>query len=255
MCRLILMNKEGEKEIEKQYGLENYLNYLKNQFGGDGNGYALLKKGKVVKFEKGVKLSIKDIARSIRKYKYDWCIFHTRYASIGAKSNENCHPFIRGNEVMAMNGTERSVDLVSSVKGITDTEAILDLKVLYNWEIPFLKRLNSIFIGFSKGKPYVVANNTYNIKLLYNKKNNAIVFASDFPNKMNKYVYEANSDFLWNDDSIDLNLFSKRRIIKVKRNQLKMYKDVFEDEYDFFYDYDIYDYYRLAQKVGDKNAA
>ena len=28
MCRLLLMNKQGEKEVEKIYGLDRYLKYL-----------------------------------------------------------------------------------------------------------------------------------------------------------------------------------------------------------------------------------
>jgi len=37
MCRLVLMNKQGEKEIEKRYGLGNFLKYLEERFGGHGN--------------------------------------------------------------------------------------------------------------------------------------------------------------------------------------------------------------------------
>ena len=107
MCRLILMNKKGEKEIEKRYGIQNFLNYLEKSFGGDGNGYALMKNNKVTKIEKGLNLSTRDIARKLKRINYDWCIFHTRYASVGMKSNQNCHPFFRkgkSEEVMAMNG-------------------------------------------------------------------------------------------------------------------------------------------------------
>ena len=37
MCRVLLMNKQGEREIEKIYGLDKYLKYLENQLGGHGN--------------------------------------------------------------------------------------------------------------------------------------------------------------------------------------------------------------------------
>lgn len=37
MCRLVLMNKNGEKEIEKKYGLYNFLKFLEDQMGGHGN--------------------------------------------------------------------------------------------------------------------------------------------------------------------------------------------------------------------------
>lgn len=217
MCRLILMNKNGEKEIEKNYGLSNYLKYLEDSFGGHGNGVALLRKGKITYLNKGINLSVKEIANVIRKRAYDWCIFHTRLASVGSKSDKNCHPFIIGNEVMAMNGTERTEQLLTSAQDITDTEAILKVKEKFNLEIPVLQNLNSIFVGFSKGKPYVVANNTYNIKLMYRKNDNSVVFASNFPDKMKKNIYNAKNSFIWNDEEIDMSNFKRRK--KEKQNK------------------------------------
>ncbi len=257
MCRLILMNKNGEREIEKSYGLSNFLRFLEEQKGGHGNGYALMKKGRIISLEKGVKLNVKEIARVIRKSNYDWCIFHTRLASVGNKCDENCHPFRRGTEVMAMNGTERSVGLVSNIKEITDTEAILDLKTLYKWGLPALRKLKSIFVGFAKGKPYIVANNTYNVKLLNNKKNNAIVFASDFPNKINKNVYEPKKCFIWNDEPIDMSQFKKYKKKKVYK---RMYfdlllefneEDYYEDLYAKYYGQQVLD---LGEE-GEENVA
>ena len=66
MCRVVLMNKEGEREIEKRYGLSSYFKYLEDQLGGHGNGYALLKNNKIIKFEKGMKLDVRDIAKTIK---------------------------------------------------------------------------------------------------------------------------------------------------------------------------------------------
>lgn len=241
MCRLILMNKNGEKEIERNYGLTSYLEYLENSFGGHGNGVALLRNGKVVYFSKGVKLSVKEISNVIRKRKYDWCIFHTRLASVGSKSDKNCHPFMIGKEVMAMNGTERTEELLTKAKDITDTEAILSVKEKFNLEIPVLKNLSSIFVGFSKGKPYVVANNTRNIKLLYKKKDNSIVFASDFPEKMKKNIYDAKSCFIWNDDTIDMDIFKKHKKVRA----IKFNQSFYDEDYDTlpFYDEDYRDLY------------
>lgn len=257
MCRLLLMNKSGEREIEKSYGLSNFLQFLEEQMGGHGNGYALMKKGRITALEKGVKLNVKEIARVTRKSNYDWCIFHTRLASVGEKSDNNCHPFRKGTEVMAMNGTEHSVGLVSNVKEITDTEAILDLKVMYKWELPALKKLSSIFVGFSKGKPYIVADNTYNVKLLNNKKNNAIVFASDFPDKMKKNIYEPKKCFIWNDGPIDMNEFKKYK--KKKLNKRAYFEplpefgesDYYEDLYAKYYGQQELD----LEKAGDRNVA
>lgn len=44
MCRLVLMNKQGEKEIEKRCSLGEFLKYLENQFGGHGNRLCCSKK-------------------------------------------------------------------------------------------------------------------------------------------------------------------------------------------------------------------
>ena len=84
-------------------------------------GFALMKNKKLIKFEKGVNLDVREIAKILRNTDYDWALFHTRLASIGEKCDENCHPFKRGNMVMAMNGTERSVSFLSKINDITDT--------------------------------------------------------------------------------------------------------------------------------------
>lgn len=170
MCRVLLMNKKGEEEIEKLYGLDRYLKFLENQFGGHGNGFALMKDKRVIKFEKGVNLDVRDIAKAIRKTNYDWCVFHTRLASVGTKCDSNCHPFKRNNIFLAMNGTEHSVGFVSDIKDITDTEAILDIMSKYHLGLTALQRFSSIFMGFYNGNPFVVADNIVSIKVLNNKK-------------------------------------------------------------------------------------
>ncbi len=48
-------------------------------------GFALLKNKQVIKFEKGVNLDVRDIARILRKTNYDWALFHTRLASVRYK--------------------------------------------------------------------------------------------------------------------------------------------------------------------------
>ena len=44
MCRVILMNKQGEREIDKIYGLDQYLKYLEDQLGGHGTRIRIIKK-------------------------------------------------------------------------------------------------------------------------------------------------------------------------------------------------------------------
>lgn len=81
MCRVILMNKQGEREIDKIYGLDKYLKYLEEQLGGHGNRIRIIN-NKVIKVEKGVNLDVRDIARVLKKTNYDWALFHTRLASV-----------------------------------------------------------------------------------------------------------------------------------------------------------------------------
>ena len=134
-------------------------------------GFALMKNKKVIKLEKGVNLGVRNIAKTLRNTDYDWALFHTRLASMGDICNQNCHPFKQNNIIMAMNGTERTVSFLSKIKEITDTEAILETINKYNLSLGALKNFSSIFMGFFNEKPFVVADNTYNIKILNNKKN------------------------------------------------------------------------------------
>lgn len=189
-------------------------------------GFALLKNNKIIKMQKGLKLDVRDIAKEIKNTDYDWALFHTRLASVGDKLDKNCHPFKRKDILMAMNGTEHSVDFISSTKEMTDTEAIIDILDKYNLGITALRRFSSIFMGFYKSKPFVVADNTHNIEILYNKKNNAKVFASSFPNSFKKNIFEPNKCFSWYDGKMPNNLVKKK--IRYMR-----YKDLYY--YDDFY--------------------
>ncbi len=85
MCRVVLMNKQGEKEIDRIYGLEHYLKYLENRLGGHGNGFSLLKDKKIIAYQKGLNLSARNIARTLQNTQYDWALFHTRLASVRRK--------------------------------------------------------------------------------------------------------------------------------------------------------------------------
>ncbi len=95
-----------------------------------------------------------------------------------------------------MNGTEKSIGFLSKTINMTDTEAILETMDKYNLGLGALRNLTSIFMGFFKGKPFVVANNTARIKILNNKKTKALVFASDFPTKIEN-IYKTKERFTW----------------------------------------------------------
>lgn len=247
MCRLVLMNKQGEKEINKRYGLGKYFKFLEDSFGGHGNGFIAVKNKKIVAYSKGVKLDVRDIAKQLKKTEYDWAIFHTRFASVGSKSDRNCHPFVKGKNIIAMNGTEESVSFLSDAKDITDTEAILDIMNKHNLSIAALKHLRSIFVGFQKGEPFMVANNTRNIMLLYNKEDKAIIFASEFPKKIRKNIYEFKKCCIWNNEKINENLIKKYKPSKpVKISNWHDYFD-FDEVYG-------QGYFKNNNEAGDKYA-
>ena len=195
-------------------------------------GFALLKENKIIQIEKGLHLDVRDIAEKIKNIDYDWGLFHTRLATFGSKNDENCHPFIRKNTLLAMNGTESSVSFISKALDVTDTEIILDLIGKYNLNINVLRNFTSVFMGFSNGKPFVVANNTQRIRLLKNKKSKAIIFASSFPAIFNENIYMPKENFIWKGEKIPDNF--KRYINKPKK---------FASLEDYIYHNDLYGQY------------
>lgn len=194
-------------------------------------GYVAVKNKKIITFQKGVNLDVRDIAENLKKINYDWAIFHTRWASVGNKCNRNCHPFVRENDAMAMNGTEQSAAFLNNAMDITDTEAIFKILTDYRLGIASLSNLKSIFVGFKDGIPYMVANNINNIKILHNKKNNAIVFASEFPESFKKNIYELKKEYIWCNKEINHSFLRHYKAIK-KIDYMNLYDWYYlDDEY------------------------
>lgn len=192
MCRLALINTAGIKHIEKQYGLEELFNYLENQLGGHGNGCCIIYKDGSYSIDKGVLLTNDIISAEILNNidRIKWVIYHTRLASIGVISNENCHPFEYDRKVLAMNGTERNYRVVK--KGLTDTENILLASDSIREDT---KYYNSVFLGYEDGK--VFANKNYGSLKYIPCENGGKIFASNFPSEYYKgdTVYEAPQTF------------------------------------------------------------
>ena len=132
-----------------------------------------------------------------------------------------------------MNGTEPSVSFVSDTTEMTDTESILDLIYKYHLGISALKRFSSIFVGFTNRRPFVVANNTFNIKILKNDETKALVFASSFPYNFKKNIFEAKYDFLWNGGKLP-NVFRKYKRYFYKPVTFEDY-GLYENEFEQIY--------------------
>lgn len=193
MCRLAMMNNNGIKYVEKEYGLENLFNYLERQLGGHGNGICFVYNDGSYSINKGVNLSNKEIVDDIMDNinNIKWVIYHTRLASVGSISDRNCHPFENNGKVMVMNGTERNYTVVN--KFCTDTENIL----LSTDDITNgTKKYHSVFLGYENGKVFANKNNGSLECILL--RNGGKIFASTFPDEYyeNDAVYEAPPSFI-----------------------------------------------------------
>lgn len=205
MCRVSLMNKEGMKKIQKDYGLVEFLLYLEHSCGGHGNGLSLMKNGKVTYLHKGVTYNCYSIAKKMLTTDFDWAVFHTRIKSVGVVQDKNCHPFRSGKTVLAMNGTESGFTKIADFLDTTDTEAVL--RVAKKMKLPLiqtLKNLNSVFIGFNDGVPFVTTGSSYSdLEIMVDKESNALVFASEFPSKIASYR-PSKFPFAWTTESSTL---------------------------------------------------
>jgi len=178
MCRLALFNKKGVLLVEKRHGLSKFLTELEESMGGHGNGIAMLK-GNNVQIKKGVNLNVKSIARTLLRAEYDWVIFHTRRASAGNISDQNCHPFKEGKLVLAMNGTETWVTPLRE-REMTDTEAIAKVVARGFDIINTLMGCHSVFVGFYNGIPFVVKPTEFGDLEIYSE-GDAVIYASEIP--------------------------------------------------------------------------
>lgn len=154
MCRVLLTRKKLDLA-------ETLFIHLEKEFGGHGNGLALIKKGKI-SIEKGTAVTCHELAEKAKNEKYDILVFHTRIASIGSINDDNCHPFVHGDWVIAMNGTESWVRPIAELYNKTDTEVICeildrapdaDLEDKLRW---LTAHTDSVFVGTYKGTPFVV---------------------------------------------------------------------------------------------------
>ena len=113
MCGiLIASNLQLDLSMELMTALE------KNR-GGNGNGFVIVRKGKV---KKGVNLKINDIYRELKRYPRSMFIFHTRMASYGKIMDELCQPFKIPGGYVVHNGTwiDFVIDYLIKEKRIPD---------------------------------------------------------------------------------------------------------------------------------------
>lgn len=194
MCRIALFNKEGFALFGSVLpDLPDFLSFLEEKRGGDGNGFAVKTRNSLVTYEKGLPnmLPIRLVAKKMQALKDEgeWFLFHTRKASPGLSANSTqVHPFKMGPYILCMNGTEeRLISLVADM-GMSDTQLILTELVLKNLPPVFLLKRKSNFAGFYRSKTFLVRNNGVDMNLYLDETRGAVVFASEFPEGIRAYA-------------------------------------------------------------------
>lgn len=162
LCRVLIGTSNAIRLYHRLHGFNTLLSHLERECGGHGNGVSLHRDGAVIKAHKGVDLKTSEIAEVLLRCSkiYDVAIFHTRIASVNVVSDSNCHPFIHGNDALAMNGTLSEFREVAQALDITDTEVAFNLvhELPFEKTIAVLSVLRAVFVGVAGGKPYALRN-------------------------------------------------------------------------------------------------
>lgn len=198
MCRVALFDEAGEDFIKTYMTTSGFLSWLEKDCGGHGNGLVLIKDNKIIFFKKGLKYSTDEIERKLRTTRYDWALFHTRIASFGEVSDDNCHPYVHGRKVLAMNGTESWFKGPAKMLNTTDTEAVMLTALAFNKDLISVCRdtCSSTFIGFDK-KPFVVSKDSEYSGIKLSSKCKGTLFASNLPDKIPDIVRPKKYPFVW----------------------------------------------------------
>lgn len=231
MCRLFIANQRDYYLYDKSHGILKLMKHLENTCGGHGNGYALVKNGKIIAYDKGQALTNEAIYHKIKGVKdWDYALYHTRIASVGTRSDSNCHPFVHENSAIAMNGTVYDFYDIAEVLEKTDTELIFklvrDLKPLKTTHA--LASIGAIFVGFSKGKPYAVKGSGDLVKYT---KGTGSFHASSFPTNVPSHLYTTlHKGYIW----INGNVIQEKTKVKVSVSKYSGYSGY--SDYDKYFD-------------------
>ena len=207
MCRVIMVSRADFRAYDKQYGILKLMDHLEKECGGHGNGYALIKGGKIIETRKGQKLTNEEIYGRISVLKWDYLVYHTRINSMGGRGDANCHPFVQDNDCLAMNGTEHSLRTMSDAFGRTDTECIFKNMVGLGLEqtTRALVEFGSVFVGCAGGKPFVVkAGGTLHRWNVGGKSFHASTFPAGVKN-----VKDLPAGYIWEDGKENLQFIKK----------------------------------------------
>ncbi len=219
MCRLALMN-ANVLQLLGQQELADLFASLERAQGGHGNGCAALwQEATRVAVRKGITLTAAKAAHHLVTFGQadaNWLLYHTRMASSGYKTTQNCHPFQAGKLTLAHNGHDDLWSNLGSRLGITDSECITRMWGRLSLPLEALLESDGVFLGFRGAFPFVVKASTYtDLVLAVNRAVGAVLFVSQLPR-----IYHAHFDevidvgrFTWLGASpLDLNLIPRRRL-------------------------------------------
>ena len=199
MCRVCLLNRASLDwlllEADDDY-VTPWLEQLVVSNGGDGNGASVM-------FKYGRKETVKGLTlqpAQITEWFLDaylagaqYFLFHTRRASVGAVSTENCHPFKVGHAVLAHNGHDE--DMIEAAKvlgytqeGMTDSHAGAFL-VAKKGPLA-LKPYSGTFVGFHRREPFVTLGKGHWPLHKIEVKHGGVIYASERPHHIKSSVYK-----------------------------------------------------------------
>lgn len=239
MCRLYIANQKDFYAYDKAHGILKLMEYLEMRCGGHGNGYALIRGGKVIATAKGMALTNEEIYRNIKGIKeWDYVIYHTRIASSGVRSDAGCHPFISkdGHNALAMNGTITSLSNFADLFHSVDSELVFRMlkDIPAHEAVQILSKLGVIFIGVVNGQPYAVKGSGDLCKWRQGK---ATTFhASEFPKDVApSEIIDLDRGYIW----LNGKVIQKKRELTAKKTS-GLYNDYLYasayDSYDEGYD-------------------
>lgn len=250
MCRLALCDNKyfNNKGIKK---MKVFLDHLERECGGHGNGYLFIKKNKLIGFKKGVELKNIDILMELFETQPDWFIYHTRVASVGGKSDYNCHPFVDAKRTfgLCMNGTENEFGALAGGLGITDTQLIFHNLNTFNISEDTLTDMSSKFMGFRNGKVFATNPCSYGyggLKFVDDKK--GLCIASSFPVGFEDYK-DMRNGYIWKEGKrVEENIF----VGSSNKWQYVNGKWIKPDKYEYDEDAWYYDQYCTQKKEDEK---
>lgn len=162
MCRLIVTNRNDFELYDNEYGILRLLEYLEQTRGRDGNGYALVSKGRISETLRGryvTNKQIYDLVSHSKAKEWDFFIWHTRISSMHLNSDEHFHPHVHDNDCLVHNGLEPEVRPISRAFVRTGTEVLF--RNIIGTEIHRVTKAlsafpNSTFAGSIDGRPFAV---------------------------------------------------------------------------------------------------